>query len=1234
MGAFDISRNAFFPAKHYSGVRMQQGRVLTDDDWNEQSRIHAEAQRRALTEIVGPFGSPDRGFKITNLVVAAGHANFDIEPGTMYLGGLRLEMDRPSGMGGALETLHTQRDWLQHLMTSYPVPNAASLTSPRYDLVYLEAWEQGVSAVEDNELFETALAGPDTTTRMRLMRRVKVATSTPSPDCLQSWQYFKNTLISSNRGQINAQMERIVNTRLQVGFTETGSGDDLCTPAVAGRYLGAENQAIRVQLLDDTHFTWGFDNASPYYRVRKVNANTVELMDLPKDQHHWPLTGENVELLPWSAILPNGQKVAETAGHLSKITGSYDPNTHRITLASPLPPNFNTAWQGRPDASSISPGNDINPFYMRVWHRGSDTLSPVGITILPGGNVLGNTGLVVTITGTDRVPGDYWIIAVRPETPDVIMPWRLEHTGMAPHGVRTFFAPLAIIRWQRSPGDVLQGEVIHDCRKTFRPLTDLETCCTFHVGDGMRTFGDFDSIEEAVANLPLTGGKICVLPGDHRCNLRLDARSNITICGCGEQSRIRPHEARVGEPIFAIANCSSIKIESLAFFARQDRAILLLDQVAGQPSNRIKISHNSFLAVRNAIYVLTNSFAAGDNAIEIAYNDVAIPDIQGAGVGIFSLADGVNIHHNRVMVVPAPEQLPTGSVGTETNPNGTPSIGNPCNENANHDQQLMVYWVSIGLYVSGGVDSYQPLAFLALGGIQVAGTSERVSVTDNRVKGGAASGIILGHLPSMLEENRIPSSVDARWDEINRIALSTGLLLLSTLSDEERRLIERSLRPHLYDIDVQRNQVCDMGMAGIGVMCFVIDQDGEPSSKLVTVENFWANENRIMRCARQIPAETPDSIMIGYGGIVLAQLEDGTLTDNEVRDCGRSNIEPVCGIYIRSGNIFNISGNRIFNNGPEPVVNFGEVIFTSTQVRKGSRGGIFIALALKNEIADLLKGDLLPDGRPAAMIHDNTVVQPLGQALFMIGLGPVSVNGNYFVTQDQDATNATTLLASTVFVMNLGISKDVMRLMLEPAFIDLASSTPQEFYAASLQSNENDLLALNLLYAFLQFMPSGQVLFNDNQVIFDQRDLLLDFSLCATAIVALDDVSFVSNQLECLGLQMVTGSESTPTVGLDYMLTDAFVISASLRTATNRFQEGFTATAFSLISLALWNSTIGNISTNCLLAFGTREVFEHNIESTIGFVPNEDRCDSVRKTLKSVLFRKKNEEEEEEGLKV
>ncbi len=1199
MGAFDISRNAYNPAKHYSSVRMQQGRVMTDDDWNENERIENEERRRLLTDIVGPFGSPNDGFKITNLQWNTGFVNFNIEPGTLYLGGLRLEMDLVPTGGPHRETFRVQRDWLQFAQGELPTPTYGALTAPRYDLVYLEAWQQGLSAIEDNELFEAALAGPDTGTRMRYMRRVHVAPNIGQEECWQAAMALGMQWETAHLGRMNDEMERRVDTTLQVGFTEEGTGDDLCTPAVAGSYLGAENQAIRVQIVDATHFTWGYDNASPYYRVQMIDPTTVQLQDLPKDQYHWPLSGTNVELLAWSALLPNGEKVASRTGFLTKLSGSYDPNTHRVTLSTPLPGGFNSNWSGRPDAAEISNNGADTHLYMRVWHRGTDVVSTASLLIQPGPNVLGNTGLTVTFGGMDRVAGDFWIIAARPETPEEIMPWRLQHGGMGPHGFRRFFAPLAVIRWRREGTTSVRGDIIHDCRKTFRPLTDIESCCTYHVGDGRTSFGDFNSIGEAINSLPHTGGHICVLPGRHNCNIALVGRQNITISGCGDQSLILPHDNQVNLPIFFIANCQNITIEGLAFAARLNRAICLIDaqMITGQvvsPSNTIIIQRNFFTALLNAIYIHTVDTLAGDNNIYIGYNEIAIPNLATAGVGIFCLADGVVIERNKVVVVPAPQETPPQENPGDNGQSG--GIFDPCDQpdNLNNDPLVLYVFLMWGyLHNMGGWP--RPATYLALGGIQIGSSSERVCLLENKIVGGGSNGITLGHLPSIIDTGQQDTQLAGILDQIHRNAMVSGDLNPQSINPLGLAVLMQHFKSTLYEIQIERNYISDMGLAGVGTLCFFVapqNQDG----LVYIVNDLLLNENQIVKCAQQIPSETRNALRVGYGGVVMAELNEAVIVDNLVRDCGKSSIEPVCGIYIMTGEKFSISRNRILKNGPE--LDMGELgINLNSQTRLGSRGGIFIAFAIKTDFIDIIASEVISDGLPAAQIHDNIVVQPLGQALFMIAMGPVSVVGNTLTSQDLDFRNVLTLIAGTVFILNLGVSQDMLRRLVEPSLSSLPGNTG---ITNQIPGTTNaGLNEANLLLLGLQYLPGGNVMFNDNQVLLDQRNLEIDLTLSSCLIATLDDLSFVSNQLECKGLALIGNLQEPQLISVDYAICNALLAGITVRTADNRFQEGWTGTFLSLISLAMINSTTGNQSSHCLFAFGLRRAFANNIENIL-----------------------------------
>jgi photosystem II stability/assembly factor-like uncharacterized protein len=54
----DLSRNTFDPALHYSSVRLQQGRVITDADWNEQADLTRYRAEREALDVIGACGAP------------------------------------------------------------------------------------------------------------------------------------------------------------------------------------------------------------------------------------------------------------------------------------------------------------------------------------------------------------------------------------------------------------------------------------------------------------------------------------------------------------------------------------------------------------------------------------------------------------------------------------------------------------------------------------------------------------------------------------------------------------------------------------------------------------------------------------------------------------------------------------------------------------------------------------------------------------------------------------------------------------------------------------------------------------------------------------------------------------------------------------------------------------------------------------------------------------------------
>jgi hypothetical protein len=475
--------------------------------------------------------------------------NLYVMPGSMYVGGLRVELEGP-------EHIAFQSDYLQNTLTTDIPSDLSSSATILRQFFFLNVWEQCVTAVEDEEFLERALGGPDTSVRVRRMRRVEYLLANEGEDCRTALERALEEIHDGFGEFIPATGELRSFGLLRIDFTE-GDAEDTCAPChpdPTGRYLGAENQAIRIMLADSGHFVWAYDNASPLYRVTVsgVSDNITEdplvtMLTQPKDEEHWPLANRVVEIIPWSAILENGEKVADEIGVFCRVSIPYSPDA-KVESGDP-PKTFRIdsgtgheeamtalnelihAWDdNHPRKDELNSGDGLRHFYVRFWHEVATATTPV---LIPNGSglPLGTTGLIPTFIQSG-IRGDYWIVALRPETPDRTVPFDL-HTapdGVPPHGPRHFFSPLALIQSADN-----ETKAVEDCRKHIVPVTDTG-CCTVIVGDGIHSFGHFTSIQAAVNALPPQGGKVCVREGVYEEFVEIGGRTNVTIEGCGERT--------------------------------------------------------------------------------------------------------------------------------------------------------------------------------------------------------------------------------------------------------------------------------------------------------------------------------------------------------------------------------------------------------------------------------------------------------------------------------------------------------------------------------------------------------------------------------------------------------------------------------------------------------------------------------------------------------------------------
>ena len=1051
MATVDLSRHATNFRKHFDSLRMKQGGILTDDDYNESERLDQEDERRTRVDVIGPVGTPDGGFLISNPTAPGGVLDFDIGAGTMYVGGQRLEMESP-------ETYRTQHDWLR-------VPAIPAPAAPRTDLVYLETWQQPVAAVEDRELFEVALGGPDTSYRIRTMRRIHVAAGVGSQDCKAAWTTLLGTW--NNLGTLNDESELVPDARLQVTFDPGGTPADLCSPPVAGGYLGAENQAIRVELTEANRFTWGFDNGAPLYRVQ-VGTNAagqrrlITMLTDPRDQAHWPLAGQIVEILPWSAVLDNNEKLAELSGHFARVDASFNPDTHELSIDTAVPAGFGDEWLARPDAAALGPDRF---FYMRVWNRGGDTASAPQIAFAPGVPVaLAGTGLRVTVTGTHRRASDFWIIAARPDSPNRVVPWELE-ANRAPHGVRRWLAPLGVIQWTLA-GGLITGQVVDDCRPPFVPLTRLRTCCTVTVGDGVNSFGQYNSIQQGIDHLPAEGGEVCVLPGIYTGPIRITGRRNIKVHGCGRRTIVRERR----DDVFTITNSTRIVLARMAIDAPSVVGVRLIETIRPErPLETIVLTELHFRATTFAAI-----WGRGGRDIQITHNHIRLEGADpnaanGGDQAIFLIADDVLIERNQILC-----------------PTGTRRVTRP------------------------------------LGGIHIGGGSERVQIRRNLIQGGNGNGITLGSIRWVPERDfrDVAGAPGAVFDPGNKGPFGFTIVIGEDgcphvdpnppdPGDPDNPLVPVS-DGDVVDVRIIDNEIALMGMNGIATVQVPL----RPPIMVITVRQLLVELNYIHDCMflqmRRFPMA--GVLTIGFGGISLSACERLEARLNRIEHNGTRFTDPICGIFIRHGEGILIENNTIIENGPSPQPGLA--------FSMGTRGGIILSMVEVPELETLVNDrPVIEVGVPAARVHDNVVVAPTGGALWMMARGPVSVHGNQFTSRGFAAMIAgdaagnpiiaallllQALSGTVVTIFNLGVSLDLLT-----AAGGLAAGGFTKFGTLATRP----------------LSRTGAVLFNDNQVMFETALRESPLLWTSTMIYSLDDVSYGGNQTACrLGSPMVTGA--------------------------------------------------------------------------------------------------------------
>ena len=138
----------------YSGVAHQQGKVIVDQDYNEEVKV---APERKETVREGRVAQPTAGHKPIRIVdgsavIDSTGVTFSMTSGIIPVDDFALSFDEPE----------------ERITATAMDPDSEISSSTRKYLVFLEVWEEEVSGIEDSDLIEPALEGSDTSARLRV----------------------------------------------------------------------------------------------------------------------------------------------------------------------------------------------------------------------------------------------------------------------------------------------------------------------------------------------------------------------------------------------------------------------------------------------------------------------------------------------------------------------------------------------------------------------------------------------------------------------------------------------------------------------------------------------------------------------------------------------------------------------------------------------------------------------------------------------------------------------------------------------------------------------------------------------------------------------------------------------------------------------------------------------------------------------------------------------------------
>lgn len=478
----EISRDSFNINKRYSGVYQQQGRMLTDSDWNELVDILKERLGDALKDVVGN-GSPLHRNIINNDITPP-----RLEWGYLYVDGIQAEA-RPAEnatLQPVLE-LDKQEDF----------PSSPS-TSGDF-IIYADVWERTVTRLMDDDLRDKGLHGADTCTRKQVMAQIK------------KWNTLDGDPVVSEKNPSKG------NAELSVSLLQKSTQPDPCDPCAAELDIDSNvgNYLFRVEVHDvsgdanaakEITLKWSSENAAEQFEAMSTKelmpAGFIsdkwlyEFFDMTSEKH----LGVHLNDVTWNPVRGVLKEISDPASPyiVPEIDGSTESKVfvRRWDGYCILEKNAGN-WRIAKDSNGKIKGMDRGAPLQDTESAALGYVSIESATgLLQFKAKLTSTEITLDLKKKNSTPfvdssfvaGDYWLAEVREAENNLSTPENAKLIeNRLPDGIEHHYLTLG-----KMSGNVLDVNPEADRRHAFAPLTEM-TRLFIAGGDG----------QEVIPNQPL-----------------------------------------------------------------------------------------------------------------------------------------------------------------------------------------------------------------------------------------------------------------------------------------------------------------------------------------------------------------------------------------------------------------------------------------------------------------------------------------------------------------------------------------------------------------------------------------------------------------------------------------------------------------------------------------------------------------------------------------------------------